>query len=183
MDAAFFAASAIALAATVMAITRTDAVHALLYFIVSLLGVAVVFYTLGASFAAVLEVIIYAGAIVVLFVFVVMMLNLGREAAARERGWLRPAMWAGPSLLALLLFVEIVALLAAAAPSHAGIHAVEARQVGAALFGPYLLAVELASMLLLAGLVGAYHLGRDDRNDRDGRNSGRAGGHAPGRLP
>ena len=55
----------------------SNAVHALLYLVVSLLAVAVVFFTLGAPFVAALEVIIYAGAIMVLFVFVVMMLNLG----------------------------------------------------------------------------------------------------------
>ncbi len=67
-----------------LAITRLVAVHALLYLIVSLLAVAVVFYTMGAPLVAALEVIIYAGAIVVLFVFVVMMLNLGTQA--REPG-------------------------------------------------------------------------------------------------
>ena len=58
--------------------------HALLYLIVSLLAVAIVFYVLGAPFAAALEVIVYAGAIMVLFVFVMMMLNLGKAAAARS---------------------------------------------------------------------------------------------------
>ena len=73
---AFYVAGARALLATLMAVTR-NAVHALLYLIVSLLSVAVTFYTLGAPFAAALEVIVYAGAIMVLFVFVVMLLNLG----------------------------------------------------------------------------------------------------------
>ena len=59
--------------------------HALLYLIVSLLAVAVVFFTLGAPFVAALEVIIYAGAIMVLFVFVVMMLNLGQDAERTKR--------------------------------------------------------------------------------------------------
>ena len=79
MEIAFFAAGAVAVIATVLAITRLVAVHALLYLIVSLLAVAVVFYTMGAPLVAALEVIIYAGAIVVLFVFVVMMLNLGAQ--------------------------------------------------------------------------------------------------------
>ena len=76
-------------------ITRLNAVHALLYLIVSLLAVAMIFYMLGAPFVAALEVIIYAGAIMVLFVFVVMMLNLG---AGRRAGaaWLNPRIWIGP---------------------------------------------------------------------------------------
>jgi len=76
MEFAFYIAAAVAVISTVMAITRLVAVHALLYLIVSLLAVAVVFYTMGAPLVAALEVIIYAGAIVVLFVFVVMMLNV-----------------------------------------------------------------------------------------------------------
>ena len=96
MDAVFYFAAAMAILATVMVITRLNAVHALLYLIVSLLAVAVVFYTLGAPFIAALEVIIYAGAIMVLFIFVVMMLNLGAKTVETERTWLRPGMWTGP---------------------------------------------------------------------------------------
>ena len=77
-----------AIISTVLTITRLGAVHALLYLIVSLLAVAVVFYTMGAPLVAALEVIIYAGAIMVLFVFVVMMLNLGSARPSRkERQW------------------------------------------------------------------------------------------------
>ena len=61
-------------------ITRLNAVHALLYLVVSLLAVAMVFFILGAPFVAALEVIIYAGAIMVLFIFVMMMLNIGDRA-------------------------------------------------------------------------------------------------------
>ena len=77
----FYVAGAVAILSTALMITRLHAVHALLYLIVSLLAVSVVFYTLGAPFIAALEVIIYAGAIMVLFVFVVMLLNLGEQAA------------------------------------------------------------------------------------------------------
>ena len=102
-----------AIVATVLMITRLNAVHALLYLIVSLLAVSVVFYTLGAPFVAALEVIIYAGAIMVLFVFVVMMLNLGEQAARAERALLRPSMWIGPSILAAILMAEFTYLLIA----------------------------------------------------------------------
>ena len=69
--------------------------HALLYLVVSLLSVALIFFMLGAPFAAALEVIVYAGAIMVLFVFVVMMLNLGPQTAAQERQWLDPGSGSG----------------------------------------------------------------------------------------
>jgi NADH-quinone oxidoreductase subunit J len=158
MDAAFYVAAAVAVLATVMVITRLNAVHALLYLIVSLLSVAVVFYTLGAPFIAALEVIIYAGAIMVLFVFVVMMLNLGAKTAETERTWLRPGMWTGPCVLAAVLIIEVAYLLFHAGSLRQGTGLVEPRQVAISLFGSYLLGVELASMLLLGALLGAYHL-------------------------
>ena len=168
MDAVFYLSGAVAIAATVMMLTRLNAVHALLYLIVSLLAVAVVFYTLGAPLVAALEVIIYAGAIMVLFIFVVMMLNLGERAAAMERSWLTPGIWVGPAILAGILMLEVVLLLwGGAAPPVAGV-VVEPKAVGIALYGPYLIAVELASMLLLAGLVGAYHLGRQSPEEQGG---------------
>lgn len=160
MTVIYYLAAAVAVFATAMVVTRANAVHALLYMIVSLLALALVFFTLGAPFVAALEVIVYAGAIVVLFVFVIMMLNLGAEATARERQWLDPRAWRGPALLCAVLFVEFLALLAAG-PGPAGAPgAVDVKRVGAALYGPYVLGVELAAMLLLAGLVGAFHLGR-----------------------
>lgn len=159
MTIVFYTAGAIAIAATLLMLTRLHAVHALLYLIVSLLAVAVIFYDLGAPFVAALEVIIYAGAIMVLFVFVVMLLNLGEQAARAERALLTPSMWIGPCVLAVLLLIEFVWLMArgsAPAAARADIGPVE---VGMALFNRYLIGVELASMLLLGGLVGAYHLG------------------------
>ena len=102
----FYIAAAIAVLATGLALSRFHAVHALLYLIVSLLAIAVIFYVLGAPFIAALEVIIYAGAIMVLFIFVVMMLNLDSQSIALEREWLRGGMWAGPVLLAAVLLGE-----------------------------------------------------------------------------
>jgi NADH-quinone oxidoreductase subunit J len=160
MNVLFYTGGAVAVIATALVITRRNAVHALLYLILSLLSVALVFYSLGAAFVALLEVIIYAGAIMVLFLFAIMMLNLGSAADEEEARLLRPGTWLGPAVLAVVLAVQLAYAAwnpgaVAAAPA-----AVEPRAVGAALYGPYLLAAELASILLLAGLVGAYHLGR-----------------------
>lgn len=163
MELAFYVAAAAALVSTVLAVTNTNPVHALLYLIVSLLSVAMVFFTIGAPFAGVLEVIVYAGAIMVLFVFVVMMLNLGQAAIDQERRWLTPKIWAGPAVISAVLMFELVhALSPQTGPHPLGGQTIDARAVGIALFGPYLLVVELASMLLLAALVAAYHLGRHD---------------------
>ena len=159
MELAFYVAGAVAVVSTVLMLTRLHIVHALLYLIVSLLGVAVVFYVLGAPFVAALEVIVYAGAIMVLFVFVVMMLNLGAPAVEMEKQWLTPGIWFGPVVLASILIVEVCYLVRGNATNLGPGVAIEPKQVGIALFGPYLIGVELASMLLLAGVVGAYHLG------------------------
>ena len=159
MSVLFYGSAIIAILATLMVITRTNIVHALLYFIVSLLAIAVIFYTLGSPLAAALEVIVYAGAIMVMFLFVVMMLNLGKVTQEQEKAWLVPSIWIGPSIMAVLLLIEV---LYAINMNHEEMaHTVtSAKEIGTALFGPYVLAVELASMLLLAGLVGAYHLAR-----------------------
>jgi NADH-quinone oxidoreductase subunit J len=172
MELAFYIAGVVAVISTFLMLTRLNVVHALLYLILSLLAVAVVFYTLGAPFVAALEVIVYAGAIMVLFVFVVMMLNLGKQGVEMEKQWLTPGIWTGPVLLAGILIIEVLYLVrvgTASLPTGA----VEPKEVGIALFGPYLIGVELASMLLLAGLVGAYHLGfrkgekQEIQHDRD----------------
>jgi len=173
MTEAFYIAAVVAVIATVMVIASANAVHALLYLVVSLLAVAIIFYVLGAPFAAALEVIVYAGAIVVLFVFVVMMLNLGEAAARQERQWLSPWIWVGPACLSTILLGELVYMLWQGAALAASGTVVNPRQVGALFFGAYLLAVELASMLLLAGLVGAYHLGRQEKRQPEGTNGAR----------
>lgn len=169
MVAAFYIAAAVAVVATAMVIINVNVVHALLCLVISLLAVAIVFYVLGAPFAAALEVIVYAGAIMVLFVFVLIMLNTGEAAIQQERHWLTPWIWAGPTGLSAILLGEFVYLLWQSPVVAASGSLVGPRQVGALLFGPYLLGVELASMLLLAGLVSAYHLGRTERQAADER--------------
>lgn len=159
---AFYFTAAIAVLATILVVVNTNPVHALLNLIVSLLAVALIFFMVGAPFAAMLEIIVYAGAIMVLFVFVVMMLNLGEATVAQERRWLQPKTWVLPGLLSAALLALVIYSLAGQATAPLGAGEVGPKQVGIALFGPYLLAVELASMLLLAALVAAYHLGRHD---------------------
>lgn len=173
MNELFYTASTIAVISTAMVVTKLNAVHALLYLIVSLLSVALVFFSLGAPFAAALEVIIYAGAIMVLFVFVIMMLTMGPNNSPQERGVLAPRVWIGPGFLASILVVELLSLfLRSPVPAAAGLP-VEPKQVGISLFGPYMIGVELASLLLLSGIVGAYHLGRRDRGSKpNGRDRG-----------
>jgi NADH-quinone oxidoreductase subunit J len=166
VEFAFYLAAGVAVASTVRVITGSNPVHALLYLIVSLLAVAMTFFALGAPFAGALEIIVYAGAIMVLFVFVVMMLNLGPAAAEQEKKWLTPGIWTGPAILSALLLAQLLyALFASPSGAAIGLETVDAKAVGVSLFGPYLLVVELASMLLLAALVAAYHLGRHEAKE------------------
>lgn len=161
MNLAFNIAAVIAILCTVMVVTRYNIMHALLYLVTSFMAVAVIFYTYGAPFIAALELIVYAGAIMVLMVFVIMMLNLGGESAAREKAWLSPRIWAFPAILSLILLVELVWLIYSETYiSDEQIKVVDTKEVAIALYGPYVLAVELTAMLLMAGIVGAYHLGR-----------------------
>ncbi len=158
---AFYASALIAIVATVRVISNSNPMHALLNLIISLIAVAMIFFTLGAGFAGAMQVIVYAGAIMVLFVFVVMMLNLG-SAEVQEKQWLTPGSWALPAVLAFLLLIILGNAILSAQGTIGGSE-VTAKAVGITLFGPYLLVVELASILLLAGLVTAYHLGKEDK--------------------
>ncbi|MDP6651830.1 MAG: NADH-quinone oxidoreductase subunit J [Gammaproteobacteria bacterium] len=155
----FYLAAAIAVISTAAVIVQTNIVHALIYLILSLLAVAVIFYVLGAPFAALLEAIVYAGAIMVLFLFVIMMLNLGQHTRDEERSWMTMQVWIAPSIMAAILLAQLVNVLSQydqeLTPVRIGV-----LEVSALLFGPYVLAVELASILLLAGLVAAYHLAK-----------------------
>ncbi|SFV30368.1 NADH-quinone oxidoreductase subunit J [Thermoflavifilum thermophilum] len=168
MNIIFYLSAVVAIYCTLRAVFHKHAVHALLYLIVSLLAVAVVFFVLGAPFLAALEVIIYAGAIMVLFVFVVMMLNRGEAAIQQEKAWLQFSTWAWPAVFVLLLFAEWLYLLFYQPPAVApvgGNQSIMPQQVGEALFTRYLLGVEMAAMLLMAGVIGAYHIGKQKQRN------------------
>ena len=184
MTVVFYLAAAVALVSTLLVVTRRNTIHALLYLVVSLLAVAVVFYTLGAPFVAALEVIIYAGAIIVLFLFTVMLLNVGRQAEGDEPPRLRPISFLGPGLLSAALLVELAVAISTGPAARTGVHAVPPRAVGLSLYGPYAIGVELASTLLLAALIGARHLGQRQREPElgpgDAAEARRAGTTLPG---
>ncbi len=170
MNAIFYISAAVAILATILTVACRRAVHALLYFILSLLAVAVMFYVMGAPFVAALQVIIYAGAIMVLFIFVMMMINLSADVRGPEQAWLKPRRLAGPAILAGILLAELIYVLIVAPLKGVAAVEINPTQVGAAIFGPYVLGAELASLLLLVGLVGTYHLARrhfDGRTEED----------------
>lgn len=158
MNTIFYIAAIVAIVSTGLAITGKNAIHALLFLILSLLSISVIFYILGAPFIAALEVIIYAGAIMVLFIFVIMMLNVGLEKEMEKR-WLRPRMWIMPTILAVILMINFLIMLKTMHSTSTEGIIIQPKQVGISLFTTYLLGVEIAAILLLAGIIGAYHLG------------------------
>jgi NADH-quinone oxidoreductase subunit J len=163
MSTLFYISSIIAIASTIMVITRYHPVHALLYLAVSFLAVGMIFLSLGAAFVAALEIIVYAGAIIVLFIFVVMMLNLGSETAQQEKEWLKPKVWVAPSILVLVLLIEMIVLLFSDSSQEMQVSVVDPRKVALSLYGEYIIAVELTGFLLMAGIVGAAHIGKHKR--------------------
>ena len=140
MNIIFFIAGSIAVISSIMAISNRNAIHALLFLIISLLSISVIFYILGAPLIAALEVIVYAGAIMVLFIFVVMMLNIGMEEETEKR-WLTPKMWILPSVMAAILLVIMIYILSIFRGEKTSSEIIGPKEVGITLFTTYLLAV------------------------------------------
>jgi NADH-quinone oxidoreductase subunit J len=163
----FYALAAVAVFASLRVIMLANPVHAILSMIVTLLAIAGIFFVIGAPFAGALEIVVYAGAILVLFVFVIMMLNLGIASDVREEGWLDAKTWAIPTGLTVVIAVIVYALIGLNHDQAAVIGGVSisAKAVGTTLFSKYIMLVEVAALLLLAALVAAYHLGKKSLDD------------------
>ena len=165
--AGFYALAAVAIFASLRVVALANPVHAILSMIVSLLAISGIFFVLGAPFAGALEVVVYAGAIMVLFVFVIMMLNLGMSNDEREERWLDAKTWAVPTGLTIIIAVVLYAMIGLNHNDAAmiGGTTISAKAVGTALFTKYIMLIEVAALLLLAALVAAYHLGKESIDD------------------
>ncbi len=164
----FYVLAGFILVSTGLAITRRHPVHAVVYLILSFLGSALLFYLLGAPFLAALEVIIYAGAIMVLFLFVIMLL---KEEAAAEAG-MTAAQWA-PAMGLGLIFLSVALLLVFTDP-HSRIPLEPAvatpKAFGRFIFEKYWLSVEIISLILLVGLMAVIQLGKRGGEEENGEN-------------
>jgi NADH-quinone oxidoreductase subunit J len=160
-----FAAGAVG--AAVMCITRRSPVASALWLVTALFSLAGLFVLLDAQFIAALQVLVYAGAIMVLFLFVIMLLNLGRQTATDMRGWTGRLVAA---VLGLLLVTELWVLvrvpLAAQVQLPVGtmqrvteVHGVVG-VISGPLFRTYLVPFEVTSILLLAAIIGAVVLAK-----------------------
>ena len=154
----FYIMAAVMIIATLFAITEKHPVHAIIYVVTSFFALAVIFFLLMAPLVAAFEVILYAGAIMVLFLFVIMMLDLGHPERAARPGM---ADWWPALLLGIVILGSLATLLAArSAPSTPATAAITVRDFALALFQRYGVAVEIISMQLLFAAVGALYLGR-----------------------
>ena len=157
----FYVLGAVIIATTVLAITRRNVMHAIVCLALSFIATALLFYLLGAPFLAVLEVVIYAGAIMVLFLFIVMMLEIkadNRSLGTYLKQWILPLLLAVTSLLIICLLI----LLESGSSQPLTLTAASPLAFGRFLFKKYWLAVEITSYLLFVALVGALYLGRGD---------------------
>jgi NADH-quinone oxidoreductase subunit J len=158
----FYILAATAVVATLLAITEKHPVHAILFLVTSLFSMATIFYLLMAPLVAAFEVILYAGAIMVLFLFVIMMLDLGhpeKGLSPHWREWLPAALLSGISVASLVL---VIVSRHAAGVAPAVMPTI--REVALRLFREHGLAVELISLQLLFALVGALYLGRQSKS-------------------
>ncbi|QCI21478.1 NADH-quinone oxidoreductase subunit J [Buchnera aphidicola (Hyadaphis tataricae)] len=164
MQYLFYICSIISVISTICVIVQKNAVYALLYLIVSLLSVAGVFFSIGAFFAGALEVIIYAGAIIVLFVFVIMMLNINSTKYSKKENLFSSSFWIFPGMLLLMLFLSMTYILFCLKFKKITGIMMDSKIVGIGLFGPYVLLVELSSVLLFSAIVVVFHIGSNKKN-------------------
>ena len=155
---AFFFLSAVTLISAVLVITRRNAVHSIVWLIVTLFSVGGVFLMLHAEFLFAVQVILYVGGIMVLFLFVVMLVNL--DVSLKQAQFSRQ--WLVALVTALVLMAELAYGIyrghtgfALAEASAASLSGGNTQAVGLALYQDYMLAVEIASLLLLVAMVGA----------------------------
>jgi NADH-quinone oxidoreductase subunit J len=161
---AFYTLAAFILGFGVLVVTARNTVHSIMFLVVDFLFIAGLYVLLGAQFLAVIQVVVYAGGIVVLYLFVVMLVNLKRPPEAhqdrRRRGRLG-------LIVALVVLAELAAIAAykyvsptAALPPVVPMGPDNVGQVGTLLYTDYLIPFELASILLLVAMVGAIVLAR-----------------------
>ena len=163
LTAIFYYLAGASVASALLAVTRRNPVHSMLWVLALFLHVAGIFLLLGAEFLAAVQVIVYAGAILVFYLFVVMLLDLPDEESRPRfaRHWPLAA-GVGISFAALVWLAragvaaaQTPAQAASSGPPPGGLTA-----IGMALFGPFALPFEIASLLLLAAIIGTVVLAR-----------------------
>ncbi len=165
---AFYFISACILGFAVLVVSTKDTVHSVLFLVLDFLFVAALYVLLGAQFLAAIQILVYAGGIVVLYLFVVMLVNLKRPPEAHSDPH-RKTRWGFALAVAVLVELVVVATnsyvrpahpLAAAVGGTGGLVSDNTEQVGMLLYTSYLIPFEIASMLLLVAMIGAIVLAK-----------------------
>jgi NADH-quinone oxidoreductase subunit J len=174
-EIAFYLFGAIAIAASLLVIAQRNPVHSVLLLIASFGALSGLYILLDAPFVAVIQIIVYAGAIMVLFLFVVMLLNAPHEDTdydERVHPLLRPGPMRFGAALAVVLVVELWWALSRAGESggFAGASVSSVSAIGRLLFTEYAFPFEVTSILILVAMIGAVVLARrdDPRERREG---------------
>ena len=154
----FYMMATLILAATTLAVTRRNMVYAVIYLVISFFGTAMLFYLLGAPFLAALEIIIYAGAIMVLFLFIIMMVHMEEQS----KTFFPKAQQLPAVILCSLYLGAFIILVSTDQGGWEPLRAAQAlpREFGIYLFNHHWLAIEIASALLLVAVIGVLVLGR-----------------------
>lgn len=163
----FLVLSLVAVAAALGMVFSRNAVYSALFLVLNFVTVAVFYLLLGAPFIAMSQITVYAGAIMVLFLFVIMLLGAENLAPSQNLLWQKPLAY----VLAAVLFVESIYLVVSRARSDAVITAPDAalnsmeslREMAMTLFNQFLLPFEVTSILLLIAMVGAIVLTKREK--------------------
>jgi NADH-quinone oxidoreductase subunit J len=162
---AFYACASVTIAAAILMVMKKNPVAGVMWLVLSFIGLAGLFVTLQSYFIAVVQVLVYAGAIMVLFLFVIMLLNLRREDIAKMR---LPKLPFAGVIAAILFFVAVFFVIKASTPAFErpvsallgdpAMGGDSVKAIGMPLFSQWLLPFEITSILLLAAIVGAVAL-------------------------
>src|SRR5260221_8461434 len=160
----FFFVAGLAVVSGLLVITRANPINSVLFLIVNFFCLAILYLSLHAQFIAVIHIIVYAGAIMVLFLFVIMLLNLGDQTRTAERGGfakLAAIALAAAVLVEILIGAGVLRLQGTPVQSERAVAMGTVESVGAVLYTGYLLPFEITSMLLLAAMVGVFVLAKE----------------------
>ncbi|MCE2757427.1 MAG: NADH-quinone oxidoreductase subunit J [Bacteroidota bacterium] len=158
----FWALSAAAILAALLVIFSKNPVHSVLWLIVVFFAISGHYVLLNAQFLAIVNMIVYAGAIMVLFLFVIMLMNMNAEQEPNKSKWMKLAGVISGGSLMLILVASLKNSTAIAGGQDAGIGLIQ--QLGRTLFSDYVVPFEISSVLFLSAMVGAIILGKKEKN-------------------
>ena len=157
----FWALSSVAILAALMVIFSKNPVHSVLWLIVVFFAISGHYVLLNAQFLAIVNMIVYAGAIMVLFLFVIMLMNMNADQEPNKNKWMKMAGVVSGGSLMLILVAGLKNSTAIAGGQDAGIGLIQ--QLGRTLFSEYVVPFEISSVLFLSAMVGAIILGKKEK--------------------